>query len=213
MEYVENGSAAFNKLLWLLAVLFFVAAASIGAYSILGLYTKMLKPAWKILTAKDAWALTVTVPVVMGVWCLTSAGEKISKERKFLFLCAGIAFGLLAFHGLVPLKVVENNAPVKFFEQAVRKRIRNTTRLYSDRILHLPSQQVFKDSDIKLFSGSPKEIDDLKRLAKSAQSVCILTVSPQISKKLPFPKTTLRSGRFIAVFYNIDLPEMRMRKP
>ena len=213
MEYVENGNALFNKLLWILAVLFFLAAALVGTYSILGLYTKMLKPAWKLLTAKDAWALTVFVPAVTGIWCLTAAGEKIHKERKFLAFCAGIAFILLAFHGLVPIKVIENNSPVKFFQQAVQKRLNRSTVIYSDPALLLPAKQVFKQSEVKLFSAAQKEIDGLKHLARSAQSACILTTSPQISKKLPFPKTTLRSGRFFAVFYNIDLPEMRMRKP
>ena len=213
MEYVENGNAAFNKLLWFLAVLFFIAAALIGTYSLLGLYTKMLKPAWKLLTAKDAWALTAVVPVVTGAWCLTAAGEKIHKERKFLAFCAGIAFALLAFHGLVPLKVIENNSPVRFFNQAVQKRLNRSTVIYCDQALLLPAKQVFRRSEIKLFSATPQETDELKRLAKSAQSACVLTTSSQISKKLPFPKTTLRSGRFFAVFYNIDLPEMRMRKP
>ena len=43
--------------------------------------------------------------------------------------------------------------------------------------------------------------------------MCIVTLSRKTSEKLPFPKTTLRSGNFIAVFYNIDFPEMRVRKP
>ena len=213
MEYAENGSAAFNKLFWILAVLFFFAAVLIGTYSILGLYTKMLKPAWKLLTAKDAWALTVLVPVVTGIWCLTAAGEKLYKERKFLAFCAGIAFILLAFHGLVPIKVIENNSPVKFFQQAVQKRLNRSTVIYTDPDLLLPARQVFRQTEIKPFSATAKEIDALKPLARSTQSACILTTSAQISKKLPFPKTTLRSGRFFAVFYNIDLPEMRMRKP
>ena len=212
MEYTENGSRFLNVVLYILATLFFLCAIALGAYAALGLYTSTLKTAWKVFTAKDAWILTALVPAVAGVWCITAAGEKIYKERKFLALCAGTAFFLLAFHGLVPLKAVENNAPVKFLEQAVRTRVQKNTVIYCSQELFTPAKNVLKNATVK-YLLTAEEMAELNFAVKARKSICVLTSSRQLSDALPFPKTTLRSGRFSAVFYNIDFPEMRVRKP
>ena len=212
MEYTENGSRAINVVLYILAIIFFLCALALGGYAALGLYTSTLKSAWKVFTAKDAWILTALVPAVAGIWCITAAGEKVYKERKFLALCAGSAFLLLAFHGLVPLKVVENNAPVKFMEQAVRPRMQKNTLIYCTQELYTPAKNVFKNTPVK-YLLTAEEMAELNFAVKARKSICVLTSSRQLSDALPFPKTTLRSGRFSAVFYNIDFPEMRVRKP
>ena len=212
MEYTENGPRALNVVLFILAIIFFLCALALGSYAALGLYTSTLKSGWKIFTAKDAWILTALVPAVTGIWCITGAGEKVYKERKFLALCAGTAFLLLAFHGLVPLKVVENNAPVKFLEQAVRTRMKKNTVIYCSKELFTPAKNVLKNATVK-YLLTAEEMAELNFSVKAGKSICVLTSSRQLSDSLPFPKTTLRSGRFSAVFYNIDFPEMRVRKP
>ena len=179
---------------------------------LIGAYTKVLKPAWKIFTARDAWGLTAIVPAVAAVWCLTGAWEKISKERKFLSLAAGTAFLLLAFHGLVPLKIVENNAPVNFLQKVVMPRTGTEAVFYGDAAMVAPLQCVFKKSPVKAFSFE-KDLTEIKKALRSKERMCVITLSRSVSKKMPFPKTTLRSGNFNAVFYNIDFPEMRGRKP
>ena len=212
MEHAENGFRAANVVLYILAALFFLAAGALTAYGILGAYTKVLKPAWKIFTARDAWCLTAIVPAVAAVWCLTGAWEKISKERKFLSLAAGTAFLLLAFHGLVPLKIVENNAPVNFLQKVVMPRTGTEAVFYGDAAMVAPLQCVFKKSPVKAFSFE-KDLTEIKKALRSKERMCVITLSRSVSKKMPFPKTTLRSGNFNAVFYNIDFPEMRGRKP
>jgi hypothetical protein len=149
MEYLENGSCFLDRILWILAILFFLGAAAVGTYGALTLYTKMLPPALKLFTARDAWALTALVPAVSAIWFVAGAGEKLHKERKFLAFCAGTAFALLAFHGLVPLKVVENNAPVKFLNQAVASRLPRSAEIYCDKELLTPATAVFKGRTIK----------------------------------------------------------------
>lgn len=211
IEYLENGANLFDKLLWCLAILYFLAAAAIGGYAALTLYTKWLQPAFKLFTAKDAWALTALVPVVSAIWFIAGAGEKLHKERKFLALCAGTAFMLLAFHGLVPLKITENNAPIKFLTQAVRPRLVRSAEIYCDKELFTPAKAVFKERTLKQLPPVEK-FGELKAAVKAQKSFCVLTLSRKTSDALPFPKTTLRSGKFTAVFYNIDFPEMRMRK-
>jgi len=211
MEYLENGSRIFNTLLWVLAIIFFSAALFLGGYGALTLYTKMLPASCKIFTPRDAWALTALVPAVSGIWFITAAGEMLHKERKFLAFCAGTAFVLLAFHGLVPLKIVENNAPVKFLTQAVSPRLPLSAPIYCDKTLLVPASGVFEAERIK-YLPSPEDLAPLKSAAKEKKSFCVLTLSRKVSDALPFPKTTIRSGRFIAVFYNIDFPEMRVRK-
>ena len=208
MEHLENGSHLFDKTLRVLAVLFFLGAAAVGGYALLTLYTKVIPPALRLFTAKDAWALTALVPVVSGIWFIAGAGEKVYKERKFLAFCAGTAFALLAFHGLVPLKTVENNAPVKFLKQAVAPRLTRSAAIYCDTRLFAPAAAVFKSRTLEEL-----DIEKVKAAAKARKSFCVLTLSRKTSDALPFPKTTLRSGRFTAVFYNIDFPEMRVRKP
>ena len=212
MEFAENGPRALNVVLYILAIFFFFCALALGSYAMLGFYTSTLKSAWKIFGAKDAWILTAIVPAVAGVWCITGAAEKVYKERKFLALCAGTAFLLLAFHGLVPLKVVENNAPVKFLEQAVLTRVKKNTVIYCSKELITPAKNVFKNATVK-YLLTAEEMAELNFSVKAGKSLCVLTASRQLSDSLPFPKTTLRSGRFSAVFYNIDFPEMRVRKP
>ena len=212
MEHAENGFRSANVVLYILAVLFFAAAAALAVWGSLGAYTKLLKPAWKIFSAQDAWLLSAAVPAVAAVWCLTAAGEKISKERKFLSFSAGIAFLLLAFHGLIPVKVIENNAPVNFLTKVVTPRTGTEAVFYADAPMFAPLQCVFKNSTVKPFSFS-KDIAEIKKELHAGKRMCILTLSRSLSKKLPFPKTTLRSGNFNAVFYNIDFPEMRGRKP
>lgn len=212
MEHEENGFHSFNIILSLLAGVFFLAAAGIGIWYGLGVCTKVLKPAWKIFTAKDAWLLTAIVPAVAAVWCLTGVGEKKSKERKFLSFCAGIAFLLLAFHGLTPVKVVEYNAPGHFLQKVVLPRTGVKTLFYGDKKMVAPLQAVCKNSQVKSFSF-PSGLEEIKEGIKTGKRMCIVTLSRKTSEKLPFPKTTLRSGNFIAVFYNIDFPEMRVRKP
>ena len=212
MEHEENGFRSFNIILYILAVVFFLAAAGIGTWSALGIYTNLLNSACKIFSARDAWALTAIVPAVAAVWCLTAAGEKISKERKFLSLCAGIAFLLLAFHGLVPLKVIEYNAPGNFLKKVVLSRTGTEACFYGDASMLAPLQTLLKGAQIKLLSHS-SSATEIKEGLKAGKKMCVVTLSQEESKKLPFPKTTLRSGNFIAVFYNIDFPEMRVRKP
>ena len=212
MEHAENGFRSANVVLYILAVLFFLAAAALGAYGILGAYTKFLKPAWKLFSSRDAWVLSAIVPAVAAVWCLTGAVEKISKERKFLSLAAGTAFLLLAFHGLVPLKIVENNAPVNFLQKVVMPRTGTRALFYGDAAMVAPLQCVFKNSPVKAFSFE-KDVTEIKKALRSKERMCVITLSRSVSKKMPFPKTTLRSGNFNAVFYNIDFPEMRGRKP
>lgn len=209
MEHEENGFRSSNIILYLLAAVFFLGAAAIGAYGALGLYTQLLKPAWKLFTARDAWALTAIVPAVAAVWCLTGAGEKISKERKFLSLCAGIAFMLLAFHGLTPLKVIENNAPANFLQKVVMPRTGAKVRFYGDNVMAAPLRSVFKNSEVMTLD----DLTEIKSRIKRGEKFCVVTVYRTLSNNLPFPKTTLRSGKFFAVFYNIDFPEMRVRKP
>ena len=142
----------------------------------------------------------------------SGAGEKLHKERKFLAFCAGTAFALLAFHGLVPLKVVENNAPVKFLNQTVASRLPRSAEIYCDKELLTPATAVFKGRTIKK-SLFPDQLETLKKAVRKKQSICVLTLSRKTSDSFPFPKTTIRSGRFTAVFYNIDFPEMYTRKP
>ena len=209
MEHEENGFRSSNIILYLLAAMFFLGAAAIGAYGALGLYTQLLKPAWKLFTARDAWVLTAIVPAVAAVWCLTGAGEKISKERKFLSLCAGIAFMLLAFHGLTPLKVIENNAPANFLQKVVMPRTGTKVRFYGDNVMAAPLRSVFKNSEVMTLD----DLTEIKSRIKRGEKFCVVTVYRTLSNNLPFPKTTLRSGKFFAVFYNIDFPEMRVRKP
>ena len=162
-EYLENGFALFDRVLWILAILFFLIALALGGYAALTLYTKMLPPGWKLFTAKDAWALTALVPVVAGVWFIAGAGEKMNKERKFLSFCAGTGFILLAFHGLVPLKTVENNAPVKFFKQAVEPRLTSSAEIYCDGQLCSPAAAVFKGRTLKELSGKKIQVSDHSR--------------------------------------------------
>lgn len=209
MEHEENGFTSSKIILYLLAVIFFLAALLIGVYGVLGLHTQLLKASWKLFTSKDALALTAIVPAVAGVWCITGATEKISKERKFLSLCAGIAFLLLAFHGLVPLKVVEHNAPANFLQKVVLPRTGTKVDFYGDDTMTAPLKSVFKDTEIFTL----KDLTNIKSRIKNGERFCVITVRRALSNNLPFPKTTLRSGKFYAVFYNIDFPEMRVRKP
>ena len=211
MEHLENGPKFFNIILWVLAIMYFASALFLGSFAALTLYTRLLDPAWKIFSARDGWALTALVPVVSGIWFITAAGEKLSKERKFLASCAGVAFVLLAFHGLVPLKIVENNAPVKFLQQAVVPRLPVSAPVYCDKALLVPAGALFKTSTLKQLP-SFDNLGEIKAAAKAKKSFCVLTLSRKVSDALPFPKTTVRSGRFTAVFYNIDFPEMRTRK-
>lgn len=209
MEHEENGFRSANIILWILAGLFLLAGVALGIGGALAIYTKLLKGAWKIFSARDAWALTAIVPAVTAVWCATGAGEKISKERKFLSLCAGMAFLLLAFHGLVPLKVVENNAPGNFLQKVVMPRTGSKVRFYGDDTMTAPLKSVFKNSEVLTL----KDLTDIKERIRNGEKFCVVTVLRNLSNQLPFPKTTLRSGKFFAVFYNIDFPEMRERKP
>jgi hypothetical protein len=57
------------------------------------------------------------------------------------------------------------------------------------------------------------DISELKKDIKNGKKLCIMLSSRSEAGKLPFPKTVIRAHRFSAVFYNIDFPEMRARKP
>ena len=69
-----------------------------------------------------------------------------------------------------------------------------------------------RNGKVRRLSG-PESFLDLAVEVRRGGKACVVTADRRLAEKLPFPKTTLRAGRFYAIFYNIDFPEMRMRKP
>lgn len=212
MEWLENGFRSSNIVIYTVCGICILLAAATGIWAGLGAWTKFIHPAWKIFSSKEIWAMNVIVPVVTAIWCFTAAGEKISRNRKFLAFCAGIAFLLFASHGIVPQKIVAGNAPEFFIRQVIIPRVSKSTVIRGDSQCRLPLQTLFRQRAIWDFAPD-RSMKYLKNDIQQGKKVCIMLSSPQAAAKLPFPKTTIRSGRFCAVFYNIDFPEMRVRKP
>ena len=212
MEWVENGFHTCNILLYIIAVFFLLAAAFIAVWGGLGSWTQLIPPARKLFSSGDVWAWNVLVPLVAAVWCITAAREKICKRNKFLGFCAGIAFVLLAFHGTLPQQITVKNAPGFFIRQVILPRIDAMTTLKGDRLCRTPLQSQFPGRQVMNFD-SVSDISELKKDIKNGKKLCIMLSSRSEAGKLPFPKTVIRAHRFSAVFYNIDFPEMRARKP
>ena len=211
-HYDERGYALLNRALYILAGIFLLAGILIAVWGALGAWTKALPQSLRLLRAKDAWALMAIVPAVTAVWCLTAARENRNRSLKFLSFCAGLAFCLFALHGLAPLAVVEREAPLAFVRQAVLTRAPRTAQLWSDPDMRAVLMIADRSGKVRLFSG-PEAFLDLAVEVRKGEKACVVTADRRLADQLPFPKTTLRAGRFHAVFYNIDFPEMRMRKP
>ena len=212
VRYDECGYGFFNRILYMLAGTFLLAGILIAVWGALGAWTKLLPQALRLFRAKDAWALMAIVPAVTAVWCLTAARENRNRSLKFLSLCAGTAFFLFALHGLTPLAVVEREAPLAFIRQAVLSRVPRKAQLWGDPAMRPVLMTGDRNGKVRLFSG-PEAFLDLAIEVRKGRQACVVTADRQLAEQLPFPKTTLRAGRFHAVFYNIDFPEMRMRKP
>ena len=208
----EYGYGSFDRALYILAGTFLLAGILIAVWGALGAWTKVLPPTLRLLRARDAWALMAIVPAVTAVWCLTGAREKRDRSLKFLSLCAGTAFFLFALHGLTPLAVVEREAPLTFVRQAVLARTPRGAQLWSDPVMRPVLMMADRSGKVRRFAG-PEAFLDLAVEVRKGEKACVVTADRRLAEKLPFPKTTLRAGRFHAVFYNIDFPEMRMRKP
>jgi len=208
----ERGSGSFDRCLYALAGTFLLAGILIAVWGALGAWTKLLPQTFRLLRAKDAWALMAIVPAVAAVWCLTAAREKRDRSLKFLSLCAGTAFFLFALHGLTPLAVVEREAPLAFIRQAVLSRAPRDAQLWGDPGMRAVLMIGDRNGKVRCFSG-PEAFLDLAVEVRRGKKACVVTSDRHLAEELPFPKTTLRAGRFHAVFYNIDFPEMRMRKP
>lgn len=209
---VESGYGSFDRALYMLAGTFLLAGILIAVWGGLGAWTKVLPQTLRLLRTKDAWALMAIVPAVTAVWCLTGAREKRNRSLKFLSLCAGTAFFLFALHGLTPLAVVEREAPLTFIRQAVLARAPRSARLWSDPVMRPVLMMADRSGKVRRLSGA-EDFLDLAVEVRKGEKACVVTADRRLAEKLPFPKTTLRAGRFHAVFYNIDFPEMRMRKP
>jgi len=211
-HFDERGHGVLDRALYILAGIFLLTGILIAVWGALGAWTKVLPQSLRLLRAKDAWALMAIVPAVTAVWCLTAAREKRDRSLKFLSFCAGTAFCLFALHGLTPLAVVEREAPLAFIRQAVLTRAPRTAQLWSDPEMRTVLMVGDRSGKVRLFSG-PEAFLDLAVEVNKGKKVCVVTADRRLADQLPFPKTTLRAGRFHAVFYNIDFPEMRMRKP
>lgn len=211
-HYDECGYGTLNRALYILAGAFLLSGVVIAVWGALGAWTKVLPQTLRLLRTKDAWALMAIVPAVTAVWCLTGARENRDRSLKFLSLCAGMAFFLFALHGLTPLAVVEQEAPVAFIRQAVLSRVPRKAQLWGDPRMRPVLMMADRSGKVRRFSGAEAFLD-LALEVRKGEKVCVVTSDRRVAEKLPFPKTTLRAGRFHAVFYNIDFPEMRMRKP
>ena len=211
-HYDERGYGALNRALYILAGVFLLAGILIAVWGALGAWTKLIPQTLRLLRAKDAWALMAIVPAVTAVWCLTGARENRNRSLKFLSFCAGLAFFLFALHGLTPLAVVEREAPLAFVRQAVLARTPRDSQLWSDPGMRPVLMAADRNGKVRRFSG-PEAFLDLAVEVRKGKKACVVTADRRLADALPFPKTTLRAGRFNAVFYNIDFPEMRMRKP
>jgi len=211
-HYDECGYCTLNRALYILAGTFLLAGILIAVWGALGAWTKVLPQTFRLLRARDAWALMAIVPAVTAVWCLTGARENRNRSLKFLSLCAGTAFFLFALHGLTPLAVVEREAPLTFIRQAVLTRAPRGAQLWGDPEMRPVLMTADRSGNVRRFSGAESFLD-LALEVRKGEKACVVTADRLLAEKLPFPKTTLRAGRFYAVFYNIDFPEMRMRKP
>ena len=208
----ESGYGSFDRALYILAGTFLLAGILIAVWGALGAWTKALPPTLRLLRARDAWALMAIVPAVTAVWCLTGARENRNRSLKFLSLSAGVAFFLFALHGLTPLAVVEREAPLTFIRQAVLTRAPRGAQLWGDPEMRPVLMTADRNGKVRRFSGAESFLD-LALEVRKGEKACVVTADCRLAEKLPFPKTTLRAGRFYAIFYNIDFPEMRMRKP
>ena len=164
-----------------------------------GRFTDWIPPKYLFYMKGENYFVPVIALTLLIVWWKMAVREE-DELKKFLYVCAGVAFVLLALPNSIPVKYLRQEAAQEFFNTTVKHISpgKNARFLASGKEMRQAVRWCFSKNAVEEYV--PSKLD-------RKHETLIFTGNKADVKALPHPKNYYTNGKFYIIYY----PERRIK--